>query len=145
MIYLSLIVVIFLLIFFLYIFSQYKGKKVNQARKTSFDPKYLDFKWQEIENTFNLKGESHFAKAIIESDKLVDYTLKGKKIPGETFAERLKKARNFFDNSLDYDNLWTAHKVRNEIVHQTGYEITHGEAKRVLELYKKSLGILKVR
>ena len=145
MIYLSLIAIIFLLIAFLYVVSLQKNRGRSSEGRIVYDPKYPDQKWQEIETIFNLKGESHFIKAIIEADKLIDYTLKGKKISGETFAERLKKARNLFDNSFDYDNLWTAHKVRNEIVHQTGYEITHAEAKRILEFYKKSLAIIRIK
>lgn len=56
---------------------------------------------------------------LVELDKLMDFYLKNSKVKGETMGERLKKSRKMFSKS-DYNNIWQAHKLRNQIVHEVG-------------------------
>ncbi len=55
--------------------------------------------------------------ALIDLDKLLDFILKSKNINGTTLGERLKNSRNIFSKE-DYNAVWTAHKLRNELVHE---------------------------
>jgi len=114
-----------------------KGKKYGNA--ITIDKQQIVIKWQEIENTFNLGGNSRLKSAIMEADKLVDYTLKAKGVSGNTMGERMKNARNKFGNYDDYNNLWFAHKVRNNIAHETMHDLSFAEAKKAMEYFKKAL------
>lgn len=103
---------------------------------------FVQDKWLEIERTFALGGLSHFKTSLMEADKLIDYVLKAKGMKGETFGERLKNSNKKFTNYSDYNNLWFAHKVRNNIVHETNHDLNSTEAKRALEYFKKALQAL---
>ncbi|MEI7690132.1 MAG: hypothetical protein WCI63_00680 [bacterium] len=117
-----------------------KNRKVFQENQSvRLDKIFVQNKWIEIEQTFNLSGPSHFKTSIMEADKLVDYVLKGKKVRGTTFGERLKNAKSEFSNFSDYNNLWFAHKVRNNIVHESTHDLSSSEVKRAIEYYKKAL------
>jgi predicted DNA-binding protein YlxM (UPF0122 family) len=96
-------------------------------------------RWTEIENTLNLGGQSHFKSAILDADKLLDHVLKGLNVSGQTLGDRLKNAKGKFAKYDDYNNLWFAHKVRNNIAHEMNHEINSAEARRALEYYKKAL------
>lgn len=120
--------------------SKPKYQKLGSA--ITLDKKFVQEKWQGIEQTFNLGGSSRLQTAIIEADKLADYALKSRGAAGETMGERLKDAKKYFTNYSDYDNLWYAHKVRNNIAHETSHELGIAEAKRAIEYFKKALKIL---
>jgi len=117
-----------------------KNRKIFQGKQSvNLDKIFVQNKWIEIEQTFSLVGPSHFKSSIMEADKLVDYVLKGKKVRGNTFGERLKNAKSVFPNYSDYNNLWFAHKVRNNIAHESTHDLNSSEAKRAIEYYKKAL------
>ena len=120
-----------------------KTRKKNHA--VSIDKNYIQARWADIETTFSLGGSSHYKSAILDADKLVDFVLKNQGVKGETMGERMKNARSKFEGYTDYDNLWFAHKVRNNIAHETEHELGSAEAKRAIEYYEqalKSLGVL---
>lgn len=60
--------------------------------------------------------------AIIEADKLVDTVLKKAGIKGETLGERLRNSQKLISRDV-YSNMWEAHKVRNQIVHDHDFDI----------------------
>lgn len=70
---------------------------------------------------------------LIDADKLLDNTLKYKRVHGETMGERLKNAKRLFDKQ-SYNELWEAHKLRNRLVHDM--EITTN-TKQLKANYKK--------
>jgi len=120
-------------------------QKPLKNHAVSLNKKFIQTKWQEVENTFVLGGPSHFKSAIIEADKLVDHVLKSLGVPGETMGERMKNARSKFEGYSDYENLWFAHKVRNNIAHESEHELNSAEAKKAIEYFEqalKSLGAL---
>lgn len=108
----------------------------------TMDSSFVRDKWAEIENLIALGGASQLKNAIMEADKLVDYALKSKGVAGETMGERLKNAKQKFPNYSDYDNLWFAHKVRNNIAHEAGHDLVTTEVKRAIESFKKALKTL---
>jgi len=42
-------------------------------------------------------------------------------VEGQAMGDRLKNAKNLF-NPQSYDKLWQAHKLRNSLVHESGFE-----------------------
>lgn len=60
--------------------------------------------------------------SLVELDKLLDYLLQSRRVSGNTLGERLKNSKNMFSKS-DYNTLWSAHKLRNSLVHEVGNNI----------------------
>lgn len=119
-----------------------KDKSQQYGNATTLDKKFVQDKWAEIEALVSQGGNSQFKTAIIEADKLVDYALKSRGVAGETMGDRLKNAKSKFIIYSDYDNLWFAHKVRNNIAHESTHELGSAEAKRAIEYFKKALKAL---
>lgn len=78
---------------------------------------------------------------IIDSDKLLDYAFKMKGFKGETMGDRLKSAKDYFEKDL-YNNIWEAHKLRNNLVHEFNYVPNFNEVKRHFFSFKKGLSTL---
>ena len=138
------IIVVFIAFILAYILAlavlRNKNRKLSQSVKSSkLDKIFIQKKWLEIEQVSNLGSPSNFKSSILEADKLVDYTLKALGAKGETFGERLKNSKSVFHDYSDYNNLWFAHKVRNNVAHETTYDLNSAEAKRAIEYFKKAL------
>jgi len=99
--------------------------------------------WRRIEELRDLRRPSALKEAVIRSDKLLDAVLK-EMVTGETSGERLKGAQELFSNRDVYQGLWDAHKSRNALVHESGYELTYTTGRKVLDKFQrgfKDLGI----
>jgi hypothetical protein len=123
------------------LFSRRATRKRGQLR--SSDREQIDAGWRKVEELKNVGKPSAFREAVVEADKLVDFAL-DKLFPGnESAGERLKEAKEVFAyNRQDYENLWYAHKLRNEMVHKVGFELPSVEAKQLLDFFKKALEIV---
>lgn len=95
--------------------------------------------WAEIEKNAE-HGIMGAKLAVIEADKLVDGVMKSILIPGETMGERLKAAQYSYP---DIRKVWSAHKLRNQLVHDSTFEISHGQAKRALKEFHEALKTLR--
>lgn len=117
------------------------GKKKSVTRSLGeggLDRSYVDTKWQEIEQLMQLGRPSNYARAVLEADKLLDHILKGYRAPGMTMGDRLKASQNRFSRE-GYDAAWRAHKVRNELVHNSQYELMDYTAKQAIDNFKKAI------
>lgn len=95
--------------------------------------------WDQIEKN-SVHGLMGAKLAVIEADKLVDNVLKSMLIPGETMGERLKAAQYSY---ADIRKVWPAHKLRNQLVHDSAFEITQSQAKRALKDFYAALKTLR--
>jgi len=96
--------------------------------------------WDEIQRTAE-SGLMGCKMAVIEADKLLDLALKSMMMPGETLGERLKVAAYKYP---DIRNVWPAHKLRNNIVHDAAFQIGERQAKHALHDFENALKILNV-
>jgi hypothetical protein len=73
----------------------------------------------------------------MEADKLLDYTLSKRGFAGETLAEKLKKAQRFLSHE-NYNQLWSGHKIRNQVAHEHGINFSEnqlrGAARKLLNI-----------
>ena len=99
-------------------------------------------KWQDIISKSESESEKEWKFAVIEADSLVDLVLKRSGYLGETMMERLKTVLP--ENLPSLNELWEAHKIRNQIAHNPEFTLTKKEAIRVLKIYKQVLQELKV-
>lgn len=103
-------------------------------------PERVREQWQGIVKTSD-QGIMGAKISIMEADKLLDHVMKSMMIPGETMGERLKAGQYKYP---DLRNVWPAHKLRNQLVHDAAFEITTGAAKRALRDFEAALRTLKV-
>ncbi len=74
---------------------------------------------------------------VIAADNLVDSVLQTMGLPGEHMAERLQKLD--LEELETIEDLWRAHKIRNQLVHTPGFEISKKEGEEMLETYEAFL------
>jgi hypothetical protein len=107
---------------------------ILMARKRRFsqrDQKFFQKHWQEIEN----KATSDPNHAILDADKLLDKALAMKGMEG-SLGEKLKKGKNLFRN---INNVWGAHKLRNQIAHEINFHAPPGVVSQALSSFKNAL------
>jgi hypothetical protein len=98
--------------------------------------------WNRIAKRMETDKEVEFKLAVIEADSLLDDTLKKMGYKGETMGDRLKQLSSVILPNLD--QVWEAHKIRNNVVHDPDYRLTLDQAKRVLGTYERALRDLEV-
>ncbi|NMB91851.1 hypothetical protein GYA37_03330 [candidate division WWE3 bacterium] len=76
--------------------------------------------WKNIDVLLSQKRPSQLRQALIIADKSLDNAL-GDIVGESTMGERLKKSKDLFDKNL-YNKIWEAHKIRNSLVHESGFE-----------------------
>lgn len=105
----------------------------------AFDPgdrEAMRRRWQEIERMVDASGEMNRKLAVIEADKLLDQALKSLAMAGTTLGERLRFAQYKYPELRD---VWWAHRVRNQLVHEATYHLDAGVARRALKAFEKAL------
>ena len=94
-------------------------------------------RWQYIEE---LMIKNRNKEAVLEADKLLDFAFKEMRLKGESFADRLRSAKNILPN---YQDIWVAHKLRNQLVHEISAEANPREAETALNTFKQALRHIK--
>lgn len=92
-------------------------------------------RWERIIELVNTETSSEWKVAVIEADKLLEEMINYLPIQGENLGDKMKKIDR--SDFLTLDDAWEAHKVRNRIAHEPGFEISQHEARRVVGLFKK--------
>ena len=93
--------------------------------------------WQAVLDKMEKGDEADYKLAVIEADKVFDNLLKNIGYQGEDMGERLKQITSA--QLANINELWQAHKIRNQLVHEENFQLKEHEAKRVIEIYKKAL------
>ncbi len=110
------------------IFRRYHRKMSDETIKE------IQVKWKHIIR------EKDVRHAIMDADKLLDYALKNMGYKGSLGA-KLKKAPFLFKNIND---VWSAHKVRNNIAHKMNYMVDEKTYKATMLKFKKAFKDLKI-
>lgn len=79
--------------------------------------------------------------ALMEADTLLDSALKSMSMPGQTLGERLKVAGYKYPA---LKNVWWAHKLRNQLVHEASFRLGARQARQALDEFEKALKTLNV-
>lgn len=93
-------------------------------------------RWLEIENNLNRDTPSSYQMAVLNADKLLDQALRDCRIKGETMGDRMKSANSRWKNA---NNVWSAHKIRNQLAHENDAKISYDTAMRALSAFKQAL------
>lgn len=121
--------------------------RTKRALKLLVIPHYLPKKklvkkWGRIEKRLELGQEAELKLAVIEADKFFDDILKRIGYLGKNMGERLKKINP--GQMANINDIWSAHKIRNNIVHDIDYKLTSVDAERAIGAYRKALEELEV-
>lgn len=98
--------------------------------------------WHRIQEHFYRGGESDLKVAILEADKLLNDALCDAGVMGTQLGERLKKATT--QQVPNLNEIWQAHKLRNQIAHEPNFRLKRDLAERALDIYEtalKNLGV----
>ena len=128
--------------FFDFIFGSGTGTSYGSVSQETVRKVTSD--WENISVLLKQKGTSQLKQALITADKSLDAVLK-EIVPGETMGERLKNAVDKFDRPT-YNRIWDAHKLRNSLVHEAGFEpayfmVTEAVANLKEALYKLGVNV----
>lgn len=119
------------------------AKKVRRfiaARKfDSYDREAMHSRWEEIERMLDDHGEMQLKIAIFEADKLLDHALRSLSFPGNTLGERLRFAAYKYPKIR---HVWWAHKVRNQLAHESSYHLDRAVARKAIRSFRRALEIL---
>src|ERR1700733_711219 len=118
--------------------TNWLGLKVERFRhvvlKTNLPKETAKKEWAKIEGHFYKGDENDLKVAIIEADKLLEEALREGGIRGATLGDRLK---NIKTNQLpNVDQIWQAHRLRNQIVHEPTFKLKRDLAERALNIYE---------
>lgn len=93
--------------------------------------------WGEITKRLETENPADWNVAILKADALADTILKRWGLKGQTMGERLQ----WLDKSQlsTLDDLWEAHRIRNEIAHNPEKALSKHMAHHVIKLYENAL------
>lgn len=100
------------------------------------DVEYYRTKCLEIEHQLKKEEPSSYHLSVMNADKLVDQALKCRGIKGDNMGERMKNATSLFS---DNNSVWSAHKLRNRIAHESDVVVTYVDARQALIGFRKAL------
>jgi len=103
----------------------------KRNRKARFDHSFYQTQWQNLDNI----SQSSPAQALLEADKLFDHAMRDLGYAG-TFVEKFQKAQSLVRDSQP---IWNAHKLRNRIAHEAGFQIDARQIRSVLSAFRKGL------
>ncbi len=109
---------------------------LNKKGRNNLDVERYRVKYLAIEQQLTRDNPSSHHLAVLNADKLVDQALKDRGINGETMGERMKNSVKLFS---DINGVWSAHKLRNKIAHETDAVVNYEEAKYALVNFKRAL------
>ena len=93
-------------------------------------------RWQTIQTMASSGGGNGLRQAINEADKLLDHVMRQQGASGGTMADRMRSFNNRFS---DRDSVWRAHKIRNSLAHDVGYDLVASQAKEALTDFHRAL------
>lgn len=127
----TFILAILIVAIFVFVAILLTGKRGYTFNKEAYQAKFLA-----IENQLSQDNPSSFMTTVIEADKLLDKALIEMGVPGKTMGDRLKRSGDKFEN---LNAVWRAHKLRNAIAHESGFEMTYKRASNALAIYRQAL------
>lgn len=92
--------------------------------------------WRKVKQRLEKDWASESKLAIIEADKLLDGMLKRMGYGGESMGDRLKQVDK--ETLPNLDDIWLAHKTRNDIVHDPDYQFSTRSARIAIDAYEKA-------
>lgn len=126
------------------IFHPSVSKLLKEEKSKLLDWKRYTEEWEKIKQKAFSNPPTSFNLSIISADSFVDHILIEMGFGGEHMADRIEEVGLL--NLKSVDNLWRAHKIRNEIAHSSDFILTEEETMEILRAYEnflKEIGAIK--
>lgn len=132
-------IIIFLLVKIRKDIENFLGQAVESivAPAIKLSKKEIDKNWQAVLDKLESPEKDSYKMAIIEADKIFDDIIKRIGYQGDDMGERLKQINSA--QIANIDEIWQAHKLRNRLVHEPGFQINQSQAKRSIEIYQRAM------
>lgn len=91
--------------------------------------------WQAIKDKIQSDNPADWQWAIIEADKILEEMVKRMGYPGANLGERLKAVE--VSDFLTLNEAWEAHKVRNQIAHEPGFQMDRHKAALTISRFER--------
>ena len=131
----------FALIAYVAVHTGWLDNRVDRVRdivlRTDMSKYRAQNSWNAVQEHFFKGDENDLKVAIMDADKLLNEALRGAGVLGAQLGDRLKKLRP--GQLPNIDDVWQAHKVRNQIAHEPGFVLKRDLAERTLNIYEKAL------
>ena len=102
--------------------------------------KRMEKEWRKIMAKLDSGLESEYKLAVIETDNMMDESLKRMGYGGESLGERLEKVTAVTLPNIE--DIKKVHQLRNNIIHDPNYRLTQEEAKKTLDVFEKAFSSL---
>ena len=93
-------------------------------------------RWLAIEKKLTTDDTANHQMVVLDADKLLDKAMKERGVRGDTMGARMKNCKDTWSNA---NNVWSAHKLRNRIAHESDAQVTYADARRALTSFKQAL------
>lgn len=110
---------------------------MTKKHKHSFDKENYQIDFLRIENSLEQGNEASYSMAIVEGDKLLDKAMCEMGVQGRTMGDRLKRIGK--EKFSQLNSVWHAHKLRNQIAHESHFKPEYRQAQHALATYKQAL------
>lgn len=128
---------IIFVIFGLRIIDRFRNNFANLIAPKMPKKRKLEKKWNRIERRLETGKEVELKLAVIEADKFFDNILKKIGYHGKDMGGRLKHINS--SQITNINDIWDAHKIRNNIVHDTDHKLKNIDAEKSIKAYKEAL------
>ncbi len=102
----------------------------------------LGKQWISIKKKFDSGTEGDYKMAVIEADNMLEEVMEKMGVEGESLSEKLNKVSP--EKLKNLDDVWLAHKVRNNIVYDPDYKVSSEEIKKTIDIYREAFKNLDV-
>ena len=108
----------------------------SKGSPKSLKKDYYRSQWLTLESQLRRDDRNSYTVCILNADKLLDKALRERGVKGQTMGERMKSYQDRWSNA---QHVWTAHKMRNKLAHETDVTIEYDQARRALAAFKQGL------
>jgi hypothetical protein len=115
--------------------GRHEPKKGKITYRGHLDRALVAERWATIQ-AMSQSGGNGLRQAVSEADKLFDYVMKEQGYAGQTMADRLRSAQSKLSNR---NAVWSAHKLRNALAHEVGFDLVPSQVKEALAGFERGL------
>ena len=93
--------------------------------------------WAAVQKHFFSGSPNDLKMAVVQADNILNDALRYAGIRGSNLGDRLKNIKH--GQIPNIEDVWAAHKLRNEIAHGTNFSLKRDAAERALATYETAL------
>jgi hypothetical protein len=115
--------------------EEYKYFQAVAHTVTAQDIPKTRLRWNHILEEANSDSPQNQRLAILEADIMLSELLDELGYKGETLADKMRQVPKANFNTIDL--AWEAHRARNRVAHEAGFQMAPHEVRRIIGLYDK--------